>query len=238
MKMPKFKSYKGGNLKGRWMVTRKLDGVCVLLDSPNRSAMSKRGKPLYGFDRIFDKNPQVQGMFEVFRTNWETTVSLVRTQDGVDQVSPRDLYPICPPCAELILHVERLNLTELEIQIYLWQALQRGEEGLVLYGLDGQGIYKVKPEITVDIRVIGIQPGTGKYDQMMGALLTNYGKVGTGFTDAMREDLNGDHMLDQIIEVGFMGWTPAGKMRHPRFKRVRWDKNEENLEGFKGDKEE
>ena len=61
----------------------------------------------------------------------------------------------------------------------------------------------------------------------MGALITEMGKVGTGFTDINREwwaDPCRDLPVPYIIEVECMGLTKNGKFRHPRFKRIRWDK--------------
>jgi ATP-dependent DNA ligase len=55
------------------------------------------------------------------------------------------------------------------------------------------------------------------------------GKVGTGFSDAMRkEDWNS--RIGEFIEVECMQLTPDGKFRHPRFLKRRWDKNA-NSEG-------
>jgi ATP-dependent DNA ligase len=65
-------------------------------------------------------------------------------------------------------------------------------------------------------------------------MITNYGNVGTGLDDKAREELWAKHqkgeLVGEIIECCIMEWTPAKKMRHPRFKRVRWDKDTENLE--------
>lgn len=232
----KMKSYKGGDLKGLWLFTRKLDGVCVILDCAARTAMSKRGKPLHNFEEIFDTYPDYFGVFEVFRDDWETTVSLVRTQESDNKVSLFDLNRIDHVDRHLEL-AKVLDPTEAEIKGALAVALAKGEEGLVLVPWTpgaSQADYeakriKVKDEITIDIRVTGIQLGTGKYAGMVGALLTDYGKVGTGFTDHERGNMP-DSIIGQIIEVGIMEWTKDNKMRHPRFKRVRHDKQEENLE--------
>lgn len=235
----KMKSYKGGVLKGNWLFTTKLDGVCVILDCPKGTAMSKHGKPLYNFDGIFIHHPNMEGVFEVYRNNWETSVSLVRTQEGINKVRFIDLFPLNRVNEGMWLGqyenpTEELIMSHLKSQVFL------GNEGLVLVPIvdgvinwEGKRV-KVKPEITIDIRVTSIKAGTGKYAGMMGALETKYGKVGTGFTDADRVLLL-DLPIGTIIEVGFMEWTKDNKMRHPRFKRVRFDKTEENLEGFKGE---
>ena len=95
---------------------------------------------------------------------------------------------------------------------------------------------KYKPSDTADVRVTGFQAGTGKHLGKMGALLTDYGKVGTGYSDEEREywqilfDLHGLVWLNtQIIEASFMEWTKGGKMRHPVYEHHRVDKTEVSL---------
>lgn len=53
------------------------------------------------------------------------------------------------------------------------------------------------------------------------AFMTEKGKVGTGFSN---DDRKADWEIGEIIEVEAMGLTPAGKFRHPRFSRRRFDK--------------
>ena len=227
----KMKKYSGGNLKGRWLFTIKKDGVNATIDCPNRTVVSRNNKPLYNFEHIFDTFPYLTGVYEVFDSSWETSISLVKNRKEERTVLPEHLYQIgsyTTVDTRLVLGVYN-NPTESTILSDLKAIVASGSEGLVLYGLDSDVIYKVKPSYTVDVRVTGIQLGTGKYHGMMGALLTNYGKVGTGFTDHERGNVS-DSVIGQIIEVEIMGWTPGMKMRHPRFKRLRTDKNTENLE--------
>lgn len=218
------------------MVTRKLDGVCCLIDAPNRKVTSKRGKPLYNFEYIFEVQPEMVGIFECFETNWETSVSLVRTQhDGVP-VLPHQLFRTMPP--ESFLYIGTVyDPMETYLEALLRDAIARGDEGLVLWPLLPDGSvnpkkkpYKVKPKITVDIRITKIIEGTGKYVGMLGAFMTDYGKVGTGFNDDQRVELFDEALIGEIIEVEAMEWTKNKKLRHPSFKRMRWDKNTENLE--------
>jgi ATP-dependent DNA ligase len=108
------------------------------------------------------------------------------------------------------------------IRFRMERAMREGYEGLMLR--QGDKLLKVKPKETHDVPITGIQPGTGKHEGRMGALLTPMGKVGTGFTDEMRENFNDQRWIGIIIEVECMGLTPGGKFRHPRFVRVREDK--------------
>ena len=69
----------------------------------------------------------------------------------------------------------------------------------------------------------------------MGALLTDHGKVGTGFSDSDREE---DWKIGDLIEAEYMEITEAGKMRHARFIQRRLDKTEESLPWVTDDTED
>lgn len=211
--------------------------MCAIVDAPNKSVMSKRGKPLHNFEPIFERFPRLVGIYEVFDTNWETSVTLCRNQKAGLQIDLSQMYRIIPP--EPCLHLQNLkDPSEELIKELLDEALRRGDEGLVLWPVDQGGVIapdrkpvKVKPSITVDIGITGFQEGKGKYENMLGAFITKYGNV-SGMDDKTRQEvwINQADYLDAIIEVEAMGWTPGMKLRHPRFKRFRWDKFTENLE--------
>ncbi len=211
-------------------MTVKLDGVFVMIDASVGSAVSKSGKPLHGFQDIFETEKTVRGMFEVFRKDWETSVSLVRTKDGGDAVQLGDLYAIQPAEKHLVIIDEVTDPTEAHIYEMLKLQLSLGNEGLVLESLDGKKDYKVKNEITVDVRITGITEGTGKNVGKLGAFITDHGKVGIGFSAERREEMFDESLIGDIIEVKIMEWTKGNKMRHARFVRERFDKFEENLE--------
>jgi len=116
-----------------------------------------------------------------------------------------------------------------------------GYDGLILRdpragyrrGLAKNGeIVKVKPSLTLDLRVVGIEEGLGKHAGRLGSVTVEYRgvqtKVGTGFTDSDRVAYwpDGKGILGQIVEVEAMGLTDAGALREPRFKGVRYDKTE------------
>jgi DNA ligase-1 len=113
------------------------------------------------------------------------------------------------------------------IEETLTNALAKGDEGLVLQ--QGDVRLKVKPKQSYDVPVTGIIMGKGKHAGRMGAVITPMGKVGTGFSDEQRKEFAALYGPTSgypfpTIEVDAMGLTPAGKFRHPRFVRVRWDK--------------
>ena len=121
------------------------------------------------------------------------------------------------------------------------KALAGGYEGIMLK--DPDAVYqckrstnwlKLKPVITVDLEVVEIQEGTGKYEGMMGALLcegTEDGKhivvsVGSGFSDQQRAEFNDTKIVGSVVEIMADVITQSKdaddySLRFPRFVRFR-----------------
>lgn len=197
-------------LKGEWLATLKLDGVRVL--KGDDGYISRANKPLYNLDHLTITDA------EVFAGNWEGSITAVRTQQGTP-VPEEWVYSLEPLDSRLIIK-ELIDPSAEEIHELLNKVVSEGNEGLVLR--QGDKWIKVKQEETFDVKVTGKQVGTGKYTGMLGALLTEKGKVGTGFTDEQRKVNDID--VGDTIEVRSMSLTPSGKFRHPRFIRHRTDK--------------
>lgn len=92
---------------------------------------------------------------------------------------------------------------------------------------------KVKAEETLDLPVVGMYEGTGKYEDMMGGLIVLHNsihvRVGGGFSDAEREEIwkSGVKSVEgRLIEVEYHEETPDGSLRHSRFVRFRDDKED------------
>lgn len=208
----KFNLWNGQNLLGNWEFSRKIDGVRVL--HFHGESFSRANKPLHNIPRL------KAGIYEAFLGSWETTVSAVRTINGTP-IDPKYFYSLDPIDPRLFVG-NFFDPTAATIKQQFELARADGHEGLVLRKDDQ--LFKVKSKETYDVKVTGIQGGTGRNLGRMGALLTEKGKVGTGFTDTMRVSLNAIK-IGTVIEVECMGLTPGGKFRHPRFKRVRYDKS-------------
>jgi len=96
-------------------------------------------------------------------------------------------------------------------------------------------ILKVKVMSTCDIRVIGFEEGTGKYEGKLGALIVDYKGfncgVGSGFTDSDRSYIwnNKEEYLQRIIEVQYFEESKNAQggisLRFPIFKKLRTDKS-------------
>ena len=210
--MIKPKAWNGKDLFGEWVVTRKLDGVRALMDEDG-SVVSRAGKPLYNLSHLKFRDA------EIFLGSWEKTVSAVRTLQR-DNIPEECVYSLSPLDDRLYLETTT-DPTKEYIELLLSERLSLGEEGLVLR--KGDTWVKVKGIETFDVEILHVIPGKGKHEGRMGALLTEKGKVGTGFTDEDRKKFSRG-CEGTIIEVECMGLTPQGKFRHPRFVRERFDK--------------
>ena len=226
--MIKAKAWKEVDLVGKWYVNRKLDGIRMLRNSSGEP-VSRNGKPLWNLDGIDKEITDA----EVFAGSWEATVSAVKKFRGdVKPCAPEFVYSLTPGSVD-----PRLELGILEdpsvaaIEVIMNEQIAKGDEGLILRSFDDPTKWlKVKTKYSADVRITGLQAGGGKYTGMLGAFVTNYGNVGTGLTDLQRKEFDNHKHIGSIIEVEFMEWTNTRKMRHPRFKRIRSDKDTESFE--------
>lgn len=90
---------------------------------------------------------------------------------------------------------------------------------------------KVKPVQSLDLEVHGWFKGKGKHANRAGGITVLYRgvqtDVGTGFTDREREEIaSAGQAPCAIAEVEFMELTADGKLREPRFKGWRYDKEQ------------
>lgn len=248
--MIRAKPWNGKDLKGDWQVTYKIDGVRALWNFDEERWESRAGKPLYNLA----PPPLIKGGYayydcEVYcgtpgmtsAQRFKRTIQMVRSKSGkYGPILPQELYSLEPLDERLQYRTGRpfgivapgqgepiSNPSAETIRGILKMALVRGVEGIVLR--QGDKWLKVKPLDTYDVKVTGWIAGRGKHMGKLGALTTNYGNVGTGFSDSQRHIYWGDSsLIGSIIEVSCMSITADGKFRHPRFIRLRPDKNEES----------
>lgn len=116
---------------------------------------------------------------------------------------------------------------------------QGGYDGAILRRADapwttgasknGEAI-KVKPVQSLDLRAVDWFVGKGKYQGLAGGIVVEYRgvttQVGTGFSDAERVTIASQGTRNQIAEVEFMELTADGRLREPRFKGWRYDKEQ------------
>jgi len=115
--------------------------------------------------------------------------------------------------------------------------ITQGYEGIVIiqgsapYVNDAHSKYKLKMKLFKDeeFRCIGVEKGTGKYLNCLGALRceTNEGKlfsVGTGFTNDERKKfflLHDKFLIDAIVSVKHYGYSEDGIPLNPVFLAIR-----------------
>jgi len=206
-----FKVYKYDNRDVTGVVSIKLDGV--RLHVKNSNYLSRANKPLYNLPIGLE-----DGIYEVYRNSFKDTISVVRSsKTPKEPITKQEVYRLDKLDPRLVFSVGQYNAED--IAKLLNTAIQLGYEGLVIHA---NKMYKVKKAYTEDLEVLDIIPGKGKYQGSMGALVTSKGNVGTGYTDIERKEAL--KWKGKIIEVGYMEKTAEGKLRHPRFIRLREDK--------------
>jgi DNA ligase-1 len=127
--------------------------------------------------------------------------------------------------------------SDAEVQAQARKYLAAGFEGAMVKLPDAPYAFsrssnwlKLKPVKTLDMRITGFQRGTGKYANVLGALVGTLRngtkvKVGTGITDAQRRDWwkRQTKLKGKWIEIAVQGHTKVAAARHPRFVRFRAD---------------
>jgi len=89
---------------------------------------------------------------------------------------------------------------------------------------------KYKAFFDADVKVIGLQEGTGKHQGKLGSFLVDYKgvevRVGSGLNDELREQIWSDqaNVIGRTIEVRYQEETPDGSLRFPTFVCFRNDK--------------
>jgi len=102
-----------------------------------------------------------------------------------------------------------------DAQIIFQRYLEQGQEGIILKSFDGiwenkrsKNQIKFKGELECDLRIVGIEPGTGKYAGMLGAILCESAdgvvktSVGSGFNDEQRRTL-GQEIVGKVAAVKY-----------------------------------
>lgn len=237
-------------LVGDWHFTVKIDGIRVLINDMD-VVVSRNNKPLYNMDHLKAKiKASMPEGCEVFLGTFKATVEAVRTKRHYKPVPESALFtlnPIDPRLDICTLHSPSVGAVW---QLYKKQ-LKAKHEGLVARNDMIHTWLKIKKYETVDTEIIGFYGGKKgtKYEEMLGGFITKHGRVGTGITDEervkwWRKSWNGVYkhvptgkapialyavakghpLYATMVECRCMEITAAGKMRKPRFVRLRPDK--------------
>lgn len=123
------------------------------------------------------------------------------------------------------------------------EAIANEQEGIMINLANGtydcgrsNNLLKFKQMHTVDLRVLDIQEGTGKYEDSLGAIIVDYKGyelgVGSGFSDKERELYwaSPELIVGKIVEVQYFEESSNNQgglsLRFPIFREVREDKVE------------
>lgn len=134
-------------------------------------------------------------------------------------------------------HIEFLPFIKLDylqvVDAEEWIAKARPEtEGWVLKQYQYSGWYRIKRVKTIDLVVLGVTKGNGKYEGLIGSLICGaYDAQGTmreistcsGMTDAERKSMSEDD-CGRVCEVSYQEDTSLGRLRHANFVQWRPDK--------------
>lgn len=142
--------------------------------------------------------------------------------ENVDEADPLNLIP------------QYIASSHDEVLVFYSQFRSRGLEGVIVKDPDApyhfkrnKAWMKIKDCQSVDIRVVGVFEGTGKYEGMLGGLIVDHSgvqvNVGGGFSDQQRKEFwqLRDEVIGRLAEVEFHEETADKSLRHPRFIRLR-----------------
>lgn len=118
----------------------------------------------------------------------------------------------------------------------------QGKEGIIIKDLNKgwsnkrvKHQLKVKSELTCELRVIGTEYGSGKYSNLLGNLICRSEdgivkvSVGSGFSDAQREEYKGNVLVNSIVSVKYnmriSNKNGEESLFLPIFECVRFDKD-------------
>lgn len=225
--------YMGGDLKGTWLATYKIDGLRVIRGKNNK-IYSRDSK-----EAIHDLSGFKFNDAEFFYKDWNTSVSILHTEGETIPITQDMFYELSQGNEDPRLVIGKLvDPTEETINTLLKQALLLKHEGIVLRFLGSKSKWlKVVPTRYADIRITGINEGKGKYAGVAGSLTTAWGNVGSfelqpNMTDIeFRRELllNQYKYIGKIAQVAYREITKNYVLKFPRLSRIRDDKDYEDL---------
>jgi DNA ligase-1 len=233
----------------------KIDGVRSKFK--NGKFYSRNGHEYIGLDRLakqlYDVTTEVDGELVIPNKTFQESSGLIRSDNSTltaefhvfelptvtDDFTTRLalMKEICGVRSNLIVvsHKELYDMDD--IHGFYTKCRYIGYEGAVIkpynYEYKGSRSYewmKMKPTLSVDLQIVELFEGKGKYEGQMGGAIVMFNgqsnKVGSGWSDKQRKDLwRNKKIINKTIEISYMEETDDGNMRHSRFKSFRPDKD-------------
>lgn len=235
----------------QYFVSEKLDGVRAYWDG--KKLVTRSGNIINAPQWFISDFPQehVEGELWTDRGEFDAISSIVRQNQASDKawISVKFMLFDLPQSAETFearykalkaIAKQSVYLYAIDQKTFsnitdLYQELDRvvglGGEGLMLHDKKARyhagrtsNIVKLKPKFDAEAKVVGYQPGKGKYTGMLGALIVELDdgtvfEIGTGFSDVERQH---PPKIGDTITFQYLGLTKSGKPRFASFLRVRY----------------
>ena len=226
----------------------KLDGVRLIWDG--KEAISRNGKPILGVPELINSLkglPPLDGELYSHSINFQSIVGSVRRSKNVLENTDIQYHIYDMPITNEHFFSRYTELSKLtlpdrcvrvetvfnnNIDEYYKQCLDNGYEGIMVrnqFGFYKEGrssdLLKLKPIDEMEVIIVDIQEGEGKYKGSLGALIreTN-GKqvgIGSGFSDAQRDKFYSNPPIGKTVTINYQGLTNDLIPRFPRFKGIR-----------------
>jgi DNA ligase-1 len=250
--LPLAKHYSSSYNPAGYLVSEKLDGVRAYWDGKNLRFRSGRliHAPAW-FTAPFPAHP-LDGELWMGRRTFERLSAAVRRQEPVDAEWKGIVYQLYElPNAEgdFTARIAALQAIAAQtavpwlkvlpqvrvkdnaaLQLKLMQVSRDGGEGLVLHRADATWqvgrsdvLLKLKPQHDAEAVVVAHEPGKGKYEGMLGALvvMTSDGRrlrLGSGFSDEQRRN---PPAIGSTVTYRYRDLTSTGLPKFASFLRVR-----------------
>ena len=236
-----------------WLYSEKLDGVRAYWTGTH--FLSRQGNVYHAPAWFTQDLPPfaLDGELWLARKSFQRTVSVVRRHDGSDQWREIRYVVFDAPaldepferrlkaCREhfddrpsffvdVLPHFACRGADHLRVELDNIERL--GGEGLMVRRPDAlyepgrsSTLLKVKRFLEAEARVIDYEPGRGRHQGRLGAVIVEFGDgvrfaVGSGFTDAQREH---PPAIGSVITFRYQELSDRGVPRFPTFVRVRTD---------------
>ncbi|MDX2422660.1 MAG: DNA ligase [Amphritea sp.] len=204
-----------------WMGRGQFEAVSALVRSGSKDGQLSQGNTSQVNKRQADSWRQVKFMLFDLPHASGTFTQRLRQLRNIVQAVDQDWIQLIK---------QRRVSSDSALMAWLEQVVAEGGEGLMLHHQDAlyregrsTDLLKLKLWQDAEAKVIGHQPGKGKYTGMLGALLveTPTGirfKLGSGFTDQQRKN---PPAIGSIVTYKYTGVSVKGVPRFASFMRVR-----------------